>query len=113
MSGTGKDYASVYREFDSPLMRQLRQEAYGEDIGQHSWVTADELRADLSRLALASSSRLIDLGCGPCGPLAFLVQSVGCHATGTEISAAALAAGRARRLRRPRASDRAATARPE
>jgi hypothetical protein len=26
-------YDSTYREFDSPLMRQLRQEAYGEDIG--------------------------------------------------------------------------------
>ena len=37
-------YESFYREFDSPLMRKLRREAYGEDIGQHSWVSADELR---------------------------------------------------------------------
>lgn len=91
-----QDYDSFYKEFDSPLMRQLRVEAYGEDIGQHSWVSAEELRDDLRRLQLSTSSRLLDLGCGPCGPLTFAVASIGCHGTGTELSAAALAAGRAR-----------------
>jgi len=91
-----QDYDSFYKDFDSPLMRQLRLEAYGEDIGQHSWVTAAELRSDLSRLGLTRSSRFVDLGCGPCGPLTFVLASIGCHGTGTELSAAALAAGRAR-----------------
>ena len=50
-----------YREFDSPLMRQIRLEAYGEDIGQHSWVSADELRRDAQRLGLSASSRLLEL----------------------------------------------------
>ena len=93
---TTQGYDSTYRGFDSPLMRQLRQEAYGEDIGQHSWVVAAELRDDVSRLKLSGSSRLLDLGCGPCGPLTFIVSSVGCHGTGTDLSASALAAGRAR-----------------
>jgi len=91
-----RSYDSFYTEFDSPLMRQLRAEGYGEDIGQHSWVTADELRSDIPRLRLSPSSRLLDLGCGPCGPLTFVLASVGCHGTGTELSAAALEAGRAR-----------------
>ncbi len=77
-------------------MRQLRQEAYGEDIGQHSWVVAAELREDISRLELARSSRFLDLGCGPCGPLTFILSSVGCRGTGTDLSASALAVGRAR-----------------
>lgn len=89
-------YDSFYKEFDSPLMRQLRLEAYGEDIGQHSWVTAEELRKDISRLALSRSSRFLDLGCGPCGPLTFVLGSVGCHGTGTDLSASALAVGRTR-----------------
>ena len=89
-------YESFYRDFDSPLMRQLRREAYGEDIGQHSWVSADDLRADVSRLRLAPASKLIDLGCGPCGPLTFIVATVGCQATGLELSASALQAGRRR-----------------
>ena len=89
-------YESFYRDFDSPLMRQLRREAYGEDIGQHSWVSADELRGDIQRLALTPSSRFLDLGCGPCGPLAFVVANAGCHGTGVELSPSALRVGRAR-----------------
>ena len=83
-------YESLYREFDSPLMRQMRVEAYGEDIGQHSWVTADELREDITSLALSSSSGIVDLGCGPGGPLTFVLATVGCRGTGVDASASAL-----------------------
>jgi hypothetical protein len=31
-------------------MRQIRSEAFGEDIGQCSWVSADEFRRDAQRL---------------------------------------------------------------
>src|SRR5580765_7157694 len=89
-------YESFYREFDSPLMRKVRLEAYGEDIGQNSWVSAAELREDAARLRLTSSSRLLDVGCGPCGPLTFLIAAVGCAGTGVELSPAALDVGRAR-----------------
>jgi SAM-dependent methyltransferase len=89
-------YDAFYRDFDSPLMRQVRREAYGEDIGQHSWVGADEVRSDIRRLQLSNSSRLLDLGCGPCGPLTCVLAAVGCSGTGLELSASALRAGRAR-----------------
>lgn len=90
------NYESFYREFDSPQMRQFRQEAYGDDIGQHSWVDANELRGDIPRLRLSSSSRLLDLGCGPCGPLTFILAHVGCRGVGLEQSPAALQIGRER-----------------
>jgi SAM-dependent methyltransferase len=89
-------YESFYREFDSPLMRQIRREAYGEDIGQHSWVGADEVRGDIDRLKLSPSSRFVDLGCGPCGPLTLVLAVVGCSGTGVELSPSALRVGRAR-----------------
>ena len=89
-------YESFYRDFDSPLMRQLRREAYGDDIGQHSWVSADELRGDAQRLGLTSSRRLLDLGCGPCGPLTFLIATTRCQGTGVELSPSALYVGRRR-----------------
>jgi SAM-dependent methyltransferase len=89
-------YESFYREFDSPLMRQIRREAYGEDIGQHSWVSADEVREDIKRLKLSPASRFVDLGCGPCGPLTFILATVGCSGTGVERSPSALRVGRAR-----------------
>ena len=93
---TSKPYDALYGEFDSPLMRRFRCEAYGEDIGQHSWVSAAELRADIRRLGLTSSQRCLDLGCGPCGPLTFILRSTGCRATGLDISSAAVDAGRRR-----------------
>ena len=89
-------YEAFYRKFDVPLMRQIRREAYGEDIGQLSWVRADDLRRDIDRLGLAPASRLVDLGCGACGPLTFVLATVRCAGTGVDASAAALRAGRER-----------------
>jgi SAM-dependent methyltransferase len=89
-------YDDVYAGFDSPLMRRVRAEASAEDIGQHSWVTAEQLRADMGRLRLTPALRLLDLGCGACGPLTFVLQAVGCRGTGVERSAPAVALGRDR-----------------
>jgi SAM-dependent methyltransferase len=91
-----RGYDRLYQEFDSPLMRQVRAEAYGKDIGQHSWVTAEELEHHVARLKLTRASRLLDLGCGPGGPLAFVVGMAGCHGTGVDLSAEAIPAGRTR-----------------
>ena len=91
-----RGYEDLYRDFDSPLMRRVRAEAYGTDIGQHSWVTEEELRKDISRLKLSSAGRVLDLGCGPAGPLAFVVNLTRCRGTGVDSSASAIAAGRAR-----------------
>lgn len=93
---TAQAYDSLYEEFDSPLMRQVRSESYGEDIGQHSWVTARELRADVARLQLTPSHQFLDLGCGPCGPLTFVVRSIGCRGVGLDASTAAVVRGRER-----------------
>jgi SAM-dependent methyltransferase len=89
-------YESFYREFDSPLLRQVRREAYGEDIGQNSWADADEVRADIRRVKLSPSSRFVDLGCGPCGILTLVLTTVRCRGTGVEFSPSALQAGQVR-----------------
>ncbi len=89
-------YDKLYEHFDLPLMRQLRAEAYGQDIGQHSWVTAEELLADIPKLKLLPESRLLDLGCGPAGPLTYIVAQTKCQAVGLDVSANAIAAARAR-----------------
>jgi len=88
-------YDKPYEHFDSPLMRQLRAQAYGKDIGQHSWVTAEELLADIPELNLSPESRLLDLGCGPAGPLTFIAEQTKCTAVGLDVSANAIDAARA------------------
>ncbi len=89
-------YDKLYEHFDSPLMRQLRAEAYGQDIGQHSWVTAEELLADIPKLKLSPETRLLDLGCGPAGPLTYISAQTKCQAAGLDVSANAIAAARDR-----------------
>jgi len=90
-------YDTFYERFDLPSMQRLRLEAYGkEDVSQHSWVTRDELAEDISRLGLSRMSRLLDLGCGPGGPLTFVVSQVGCHAVGIDLSAPAIDSARVR-----------------
>jgi cyclopropane fatty-acyl-phospholipid synthase-like methyltransferase len=74
----------------------MRREVYGMDIGQHSWVDALELECDLGRMRLSSASRLLDLGCGPGGPMAFVVGLTGCEGTGLDLSAAAISAAATR-----------------
>ena len=74
----------------------MRTEAYGQDIGQCSWTTAEELTSDIPRLNLSPSSRFLDLGCGPGGPLTFVARHVGCGADGVDRSPAAIASARAR-----------------
>jgi SAM-dependent methyltransferase len=91
-----QSYDAIYQHFESPLMQKVRHEAFGQDIGQHSWVTAEELEGDIPRLKLTRACRYLDLGCGPCGPLLFTVGRVGCHGSGVDVSAPAIAAGRRR-----------------
>lgn len=94
--GEARGYDFSYEQFDTPLMRRHRREAYGQDIGQHSWVTAEELLLDIPRLRLTASSRFLDLGCGPGGPLTFLALQAGCRATGVDLSPAAIDSAAAR-----------------
>ena len=89
-------YEGLYADFDSELMRDIRGEAYGKDIGQYSWVTAEEMDSALARLDLTSRSRLLDIGCGPGGPLAFAVERTGASAVGLDFSAEAVEAARRR-----------------
>ena len=83
-------YDTLYDMFDSPLAQEVRREVYAKDIGQHSWVDARELERDVSGLQLSTSSRLLDLGCGPAGPLTFVLGLVGCRGIGVDISGAAI-----------------------
>ena len=46
-------YDANYGNFESELYAEIRREAFGEDIGQSSWLTADEQDRFLAPLALA------------------------------------------------------------
>jgi SAM-dependent methyltransferase len=90
-------YGDVYEGFESALMRQVRLEAYGDqDVGQQSWVTADELDDCIRGLRLDPTGRVLDIGCGPGGPLSYVLKRTGCSGVGLDLDADAITAGRAR-----------------
>jgi hypothetical protein len=54
--------------FQTELYAQIRHEAFGEDIGQNSWLTSDEQDRFLQWLDVAPGKALLDEACGTGGP---------------------------------------------
>ena len=50
-------YDASYGNFHTQLYADIRKEAAGEDLGQTSWLTADEQDRFLEHLALASGKK--------------------------------------------------------
>src|SRR4051794_37631301 len=61
-------YNANYGNFETTLYAQIRHEAFGEDIGQNSWLTAEEQDSFLEWLDLRAGKKLLDIACGAGGP---------------------------------------------
>ncbi|MEO5952954.1 MAG: methyltransferase domain-containing protein [Chloroflexia bacterium] len=79
-------FYSAYVNFDQSVLAEVRRETYGEDIGQFSWLTADEFRRFFHRLDLGPTSTVLDVACGSGGPALFMARTTGCHVTGIDIN---------------------------
>ena len=89
-------YGAQYGNFATELYAQIRSEAFGEDIGQNGWLSADEQDLFLSYLQLASGSRLLDIACGSGGPTLRIARLTGCSVHGVDAHGQAIAEARAR-----------------
>ena len=92
---TSGDGARLQTEFYA----QIRHEAFGEDIGQNSWLTSDEPDRFLEWLDLSPGKTLLDVACGAGGPALRIAAATGCSVVGIYIqavtTASSLAAQRA------------------
>lgn len=77
-------YNSTYGHFQFGARELVRRETYGEDLGQNSWLTADEWRTFAAWLGLEAGSRVLDVACGSGGPALYLAQAFGAHITGAD-----------------------------
>jgi 2-polyprenyl-3-methyl-5-hydroxy-6-metoxy-1,4-benzoquinol methylase len=84
-------YSAQYGQFADEVHAQVRRAAFGEDIGQNSWLTRDELEQFARWLELGDSSRLLDVACGSGGPALHLARLTGCEIVGVELYAEAVA----------------------
>jgi cyclopropane fatty-acyl-phospholipid synthase-like methyltransferase len=78
-------YNANYRNFQTELYAQIRREAFGEDIGQNSWLTSDEQDRFLEWLDLAPGKILLDVACGAGGPALRIAATTGCSVVGIDI----------------------------
>jgi cyclopropane fatty-acyl-phospholipid synthase-like methyltransferase len=81
----GVYYNTSYRNFNAELYSEIRREAFGEDIGQNSWLTADEQDTFLSWLELSPGKVLLDVACGAGGPALRIAAKTGCSVVGIDV----------------------------
>src|SRR5258707_4591471 len=84
-------YDANYGNFQTELYAQIRRDAFGEDIGQSSWLTADEQDKFLSWLNLSAGRTLLDVACGSGGPALRIVERSGCSVVGVDVHNQAIA----------------------
>src|SRR5947209_4243301 len=85
-------YDVNYGNFQTGLYAEIRHEAFGEDIGQNSWLTADEEDRFLEWLDLSSGKVLLDVACGAGGPALRIAAITGCSVVGIDLHDGAIAA---------------------
>jgi len=79
-------YNTYYDKFAADAQSAVRLETYGEDIGQSSWMTADELRHFIDLLAIDGSTRVLEVGSGSGGPALFVAAETGCRVVGVDVN---------------------------
>jgi cyclopropane fatty-acyl-phospholipid synthase-like methyltransferase len=87
-------YNANYGNFQTELYAQIRREAFGEDIGQNSWLTSDEQDRFLEWLDLSSGKALLDVACGAGGPALRIAAATGCSVVGIDVHEQAVTTAR-------------------
>ena len=88
-------YGASYKNFATDLYGEIRTEAFGEDIGQTGWITAEEQDLFIGLLKLSPGDRLLDIACGSGQPTLRIARKSGCRVTGIDLHAEGIAAARA------------------
>ena len=79
-------YNSTYGNFKEKVLAEIRREAFGEDIGQNSWITTDEYDKFYGWLNLSPGDHLLEVASGSGGPALYLAKKFRCRITGVDIN---------------------------
>jgi SAM-dependent methyltransferase len=80
-------YDGHYSQLAAGPQADVRRETYGEDLGQASWLTLDELRGWLPWLRLDATQRALEVACGSGGVTCQLARESGATCLGVDINA--------------------------
>lgn len=84
-------FDSTYSHFTDRVLDAVRKETFGIDIGQNSWVTADEYERFIAWLDLAPRHHALEVASGSGGPALFLARTTGCEVTGIDANESGIA----------------------
>jgi SAM-dependent methyltransferase len=84
-------FDSTYRHFSERALDEIRKETFGLDIGQNSWLTADEYERFLPWLALGPGGHALEVASGSGGPALYLARTTGCRVTGIDLNESGVA----------------------
>jgi ubiquinone/menaquinone biosynthesis C-methylase UbiE len=85
-------YDTNYGSFQEELYSRIRRDAFGDDIGQSSWLTAEEQDSFLPLLKLCPGKKLLDVACGAGGPVLRIATKTGCSVLGIDVHPDAISA---------------------
>ena len=77
-------FDSTYSNFGEQVLQSVREETFGRDIGQNSWLTADEYDRFISWLKLLPGDHALEVASGSGGPAHYLACKTNCHVTGID-----------------------------
>lgn len=83
-------YNNAYGNYNAEVYRQISVETYGEDLGQTSWVTAEESAEIPRELRLSPSSRVLEIGCGSGRYALRVAETQRCRVVGVDINSAGI-----------------------
>jgi len=86
VSGRVDLYDNVYGDFASRAETEIRRAAFGVDIGQSSWLTAEDWLRFAGEARVREASRVLEVGSGSGGPAVYLAEQLRCHVTGVDIN---------------------------
>ena len=95
-----RHYDAQYGRFSSELYASIRREAFGEDIGQNSWLTSDEHDLFIDWMSLTKDSRVLDIACGSGHTTLRIAAATGCTVDGVDIHENAIDEARSAALER-------------
>jgi SAM-dependent methyltransferase len=84
-------YDIAYSDVGQEMLSKVGHEVYGEYIGQLSWMTIEEYRRFIARLAPTEDSHVLEIGSGNGGAAVYLASTTGARVTGLDNNEAGIA----------------------
>ena len=79
-------YDNVYGDYASRAETAVRRDAFGEDIGQSSWITAADWLRFADQAGVRAGSKVLEVGSGSGGPAVYLAAHRDCSVTGIDVN---------------------------